>query len=194
MHRSLIPIAGVVALLASHGALAEGADAAPDAAAKRDAHTFVRASIGGSARALYDAEVLGGEADAGIGIDTRYGDYSLDLSFFAGTTAGEFITLHGAAGVDMAWAVGVFHFGLTPRVGYLGLSRLTTDRQFGAYTFGLALHGSADVYKKDGATLALGLQPTAEVAISPGADGPGEAAPAALCGGRAFIEVRYDAE
>lgn len=193
MHRALIPLAGLAALFGARVARADGAgDASADA--KPDPHTFVRASVGGAARALYDADVLGGEVDAGVGIDTRYGDYSIGLTFFAGTTAREFVTLHGAAGVDMAWPVGIFRFGLTPRVGYIGISRLTTDRQFGAYTFGLALHGSVDVFRKGGTTLALGLQPTGDVALAAGADGPGQSIPAPLYGGRAFLEVRYDAE
>lgn len=193
MQRALIG-ALLLSLSAALVPLAARAEGASSAGPTRDAHTFVRASMGGSARALYDADVLGGEVDAGIGIDTRVGAYSLVVAFFAGSTTRDFLTLQGTAGVDMAWPVSVFHFGLTPRIGYVGLSRLTTDRQFGAYTFGVALHGSVDLHANKGTTVALGLEPTAEVAISPGADGPGEAVPAPLLGGRAFIEVRYDVE
>lgn len=202
MHRALIAASVVASALSAHIAAAEelrGGSSAPKtenpaSAAKSDTHTFVRASLGGSARGLWDVPVLGGEADVGVGIDTRAGSYSLGLSFFAGSTDATFLTLHGTAGLDMAWRVGIVRLGLEPRVGYIGMERITTDRQFGAYTFGAALHGSIDLYARHGTTFALGLQPTADAAIALGSDGPGTPDAAPLYGGRAFVEIRYDAE
>lgn len=159
-----------------------------------ETHSFIRVSAGGSARGLYDSYVVGGDAKVGVGIETSAGAYSLGVSFFAGTTEGGFLTLHATAGIDMTWRVGIVRLGLEPRVGYIGLARETTDRQFGAYTFGLAAHGSVDLWSKGATTLALGLEPMGDVAVALGSDGSGDDVPAPLYGGRAFFEVRYDLE
>lgn len=194
MRRALsgIGFAGLVAALTSADEARAEDLAAAASTPSRDAHTFVRASLGGSARGLYDSYVVGGEAEAGLGLQTSVGAYSLAVSFFAGMTEGGFLTLHGTAGIDMTWSVGIVRLGVEPRVGYLGLARKTTDRQFGAYTFGAAFHGSVDLFSKGGTTLALGLEPTVDAAVALGGDGTGDDVPAPLYGARAFFEVRYD--
>jgi hypothetical protein len=195
VRRALI-FGSVAAVAAAIGALVPARFARAEEREPSDssAHTFVRASVGGAARGLYDSPMLGGEAALGIGIDTRSGAYSLGLSFFAGSTEGGFLTLHGTAGLDLAWRVGIVRLGFEPRVGYIGLDRETTDRQFGAYTFGLAIHGAVDVFDKNGTSFAIGLEPTADAAVALGSDGPSDGAAAPLYGGRAFFEIRYRAD
>lgn len=182
----------MAAALASALALPAGRALAEDAP-PYDVHTFARASIGGAVRGIYDVPMYGGEANAGVGIDTAVGAYSLAVTFFVGSTAATLLTVHGAAGIDMTWPVGILRFGLEPRIGYLGIDRLTSPRQFGGYTFGIELHGAVNVYEGRVTTLSLGIAPSADVAIAPGSDGPGDDLPAPFYGGRAFFEVRYDA-
>ena len=62
---------------------------------------------------------------------------------------------------------------------------------FGAYTFGLAGRASYDVLREKGSAVALGLQPTVDVAAALGNDGRGADGAAPLWGARAFLEWRY---
>jgi hypothetical protein len=154
-------------------------------------HLLVRSSAGMTTRALFDSLVLGGEADVGVGVDTRVGSFSLVGGFFAGTVEGGLMTLHGYAGIDCAWSIGIVRLGLRPRVGYLGIDRITNERQFGAYTFGGALRVSVDLFREDAVAFALGLEPSADVAAALGNDGASRDSAAPLVGGRGFLEVRW---
>lgn len=174
---------------------AETADTAAeperDLARPSKTHLMVRASAGGSARAIYDSYVAGGEGDVGVGFDSRYGSFALALSFFGGMVEGGFTAIHGTMGIDAGWPVGDFHFGFRTRVGYLDVDRVTTERQFGAYSLGLVGRASYDISRSDGVAFAVGVEPSADVVAALGNDGASADGAAPLLGGRAFIEVRW---
>jgi hypothetical protein len=188
------------ALLASLGfttrvSRAEEVDAAAtteqDAPAPASTHLVVRGSAGGSGRALYDSFVAGGEGDVGVGFDSRFGSYALDFSLFGGVVEGGFTALHGTMGIDFVWPVADFRFGFRPRVGYLDIDRMTTERQFGAYSLGMVGHASLDVSREDGVAVALGIEPSAEVVAALGNDGASADGAAPLLGARGFVEIRW---
>lgn len=162
-----------------------------DAAKPKHTHLALRASAGGSARAIYDSFVVGGEADVGVGFDSRFGSYALAAGFFGGVVEGGFTALHGTMGLEAAWPVGDFRFGVRARVGYLDVDRMTTERQFGAYSLGLVGRASYDLSRRDGIAVAIGLEPSADVVAALGNDGASADGAAPLLGGRGFIEVRF---
>jgi hypothetical protein len=191
-----------VVFMAAFSALAEGpalagepvdaaADAERDLTKPTKTHLFVRASAGGSARAIYDSYVVGGEGDVGVGFDSRFGSYGLALGFFGGVVEGSFTTVHGTMGFDASWPVGDFRFGFRARVGYLDVDRFTTQRQFGAYSLGLVGRASYDLTRSDGVAVAIGLEPSADVVVALFNDGASADGAAPLLGGRGFIEVRW---
>ncbi len=162
-----------------------------DAAIPNKTHLAIRASAGGSARAIYDSFVLGAEADVAVGFDSRFGSYALAAAFFGGVVEGGFTALHGTMGLEAAWPVGDFRFGVRARVGYLDVDRMTTERQFGAYSAGLVGRASYDVSRSDGVAFAIGLEPSAEVVAALGNDGASADGAAPLLGGRGFLEIRF---
>lgn len=164
------------------------ADASP---ASRLPSFSLRASSGGSSRMLFDSWLLGGEGALGAGVDTTAGTYSLTAGVFGGVVEGGFTAIQGTVGFDAEWPIGIVRLGLGPRVGYLGIDRVTTYRQFGAYTFGLCGRASVDVWQGEALALALGLRPSAEVAAALGNDGPTADSAAPLLGGSAFVELRW---
>lgn len=177
----------------SPGASAQERDRAADLDAERPtrARFAMRASAAGGSRALFDSYLLGAGGQLGAGVDTPVGSFTLLASVFGGVVEGGFTTVHGAVGFDADWPIGLFRLGLGPRIGYLGVDRLTTERQFGAYTFGLAGRASVDVMRDRGVALALGVRPTVDVAAALGNDGPTADSAAPLLGGDAFLEVRW---
>lgn len=162
-----------------------------DAPVPETPHFAVRASAGGSARALFGAYIAGGETDIGVGVDTSVGSYGLAATVFAGVLEGGFTIVHVAAGFDLMWPVGIVRLGMQPRVGYLGMERLTSDRQFGAYTFGLAARATVDLHRDDGVAVALGIEPTVDVVAALGNDGASADSATGLYGGSAFLEIRW---
>ncbi|NUP10983.1 MAG: hypothetical protein HOW73_33470 [Polyangiaceae bacterium] len=187
----------VAALLATTSALAEEpssdvvtVDPDLDAPSPTKPMLMVRASAGATTRALFDSMVVGGELDVGAGIDTASGSYALGVSAFAGVVEGGLFCMHAALGIDLAWPIGIVRIGVRPRVGYIGIDRVTTERQFGAYTFGLAGRVTVDVFRDQGFAFALGAEPTADVAAALGNDGESGDGAAPFVGGRAFLEVR----
>ena len=194
----LMPFAacvGLVALLAEGRALATEVDAAEDAerdlARPTKTHLVVRASAGGSARAIYDSYIVGGEGDLGVGFDSRFGSYGLAVAFFGGVVDGGFTAIHGTMGIDAGWPVGDFRFSFRARVGYIDIDRVTTERQFGAYSLGLVGRASYDLTRSGGVAVAIGLEPSADVLAALGNDGSSADGAAPLLGGRGFIEVRW---
>lgn len=151
----------------------------------------VRASSGGSSRMLFDSWLLGGEGALSAGVDTSVGTYSLTAGVFGGVVEGGFTAIQGTVGFDAEWPIGIVRLGLGPRIGYLGIDRVTTYRQFGAYTFGLCGRASVDVWQGEALALAFGLRPSAEVAAALGNDGPTADSAAPLLGGSAFVELRW---
>ncbi len=162
-----------------------------DLAKPTKTHLAVRASAGASTRAIYDTYVVGGEGDIGVGFDSRFGSYGLGLAFFGGVVEGGFTAIHGTMGFDAGWPVGDFRFGFRARVGYLDVDRVTTERQFGAYSLGLVGRASYDLSRSNGVAIAIGLEPSADVVAALGNDGASADGAAPLLGGRGFIEVRW---
>lgn len=150
-------------------------------------------SAGGSARALFDSYVFGGEGAVSAGVASSVGSYALRVGGFGGVVEGGLTTLHIHVGFDMAWELDIIRIGLTPRIGYLGIERFTIDRQFGAYTFGLAGQVSVDVFRDESLAFAIGIEPTADVAAALGNDGADADGAAPFVGGRGFLEVRWQA-
>lgn len=162
-----------------------------DAPVPKHTHFAMRLAGGGTGRALYDSYLVGGEGSASFGVDSPYGFYALRLGFFGGMVEGGLTAIHGTAGFDLAWPIGIVRLGLSPRVGYLDIDRVTTERQFGAYTFGVAAHASVDLVRRDGVAFALAVEPSADVAAAFGNDGRTSDSAAPLLGGTAFLEVRW---
>ncbi len=154
---------------------------------------MTRIAAGGSARSLFGSYMVGGDVDAGLGLDTRYGSFSFLAAFFTGVTEGGFFTLHGEIGFHLAWPIGIVRLGLSPRVGYLDFDRVTTDRQFGAYSAGLSGIASVDLIKDAGWSFALGARPALHALLPAANDGIGQDAAAVLVGAGVFVEVRFRA-
>jgi hypothetical protein len=154
-------------------------------------HLMTRVAGGGTARYLFGTLMVGGEGELGIGVDSPFGSFSLAASFFGGTTAGSFTTLHGVMGFYAAWPIGVLRVGFQPRIGYIDIERVTTLRQFGAYTAGVAALVSVDLVREDGYAFALGVRPVLDALIPLNSDGIGRESPATLFGGNAFVELRW---
>jgi hypothetical protein len=110
---------------------------------------------------------------------------------FGGIVEGGLATLHATAGFAFDWPVGILHLGLQPRIGYIGIDRVTNEREFGAYTFGLAGRAALDIVRDSGFTFAIGVEPTVEVAAALGNDGLSQDSAAPLLGASAFLEVRW---
>ncbi|MFO0548348.1 MAG: hypothetical protein U0271_08180 [Polyangiaceae bacterium] len=154
-------------------------------------HLVVRGAAGPVARALFDSYSVGAGLDLGVGVDSSVGSYALAVSAFGGVLEGGLEMVHVTAGFDMSWALGIVRLGLTPRIGYLAISRITSERQFGAYTFGLAARLSVDLYRDEGLAIALGAEPTADVVAALGNDGASADSAASLAGGGLLLEVRW---
>lgn len=184
-------LAAALVLLTS--AFAFGASTAEAQEASAPARFELTVSAGGSARALFDSYVFGGEGAVSAGFASPAGSYALRLGGFGGIVEGGLTTLHIYAGFDMAWEIDIVRLGVTPRIGYLGIERFTLDRQFGAYTFGLAGHVSVDVFRDESIAFAIGLEPTADIAAALGNDGAEADGAAPFVGGRGFFEVRWQA-
>jgi len=165
-----------------------------DAPSPSKTRLSLRASAAGAARVLFGSYVAGGEGDVGVGIDTPHGSFGLMASFFGGTLEGGFQTLHGVMGFDLAWPIGIVRIGFQPRIGYIDVDLVTSHRQFGAYTFGLAARLSVDLVRDEGTAFALGIEPTADMVAPLGNDGRTADGLAHLLGGSAFLEVRWRGE
>lgn len=183
----------VSVFLAALGACCALASTAAAQEPSAPARFELTASAGGSARALYESYVFGGEGAVSVGLASPVGSYALRLGGFGGVVEGGLTTIHIYAGFDMAWELGIVRLGVTPRIGYLGIERFTIDRQFGAYTFGLAGHVAVDVFRDESLAFSLGVEPTADVAAALGNDGAEADGAAPLVGGRGFLEVRWQA-
>lgn len=179
--------AASLALCAPRAARAE--EHTPDASHASGPTVVVKTSAGGTTRALYDVLIAGGEADVAVGVDSASGSYGLYAGVLAGTLDGGLAFGHAVFGVDLAWSLGVVRLGARPRVGYLGLERVTSERQFGAYTLGLAARVSFAVFDSPALDLSLGVEPTADVAAALGNDGASQDGAAPMLGGRAFLEL-----
>lgn len=162
-----------------------------DRASPLKTHVAVRGAGGGAMRALFDSMVIGGEAKVSVGIDAPYGEFALTIAMFGGEVEGGFLALHPRVGIDVAWPVDIVRIGFEPRIGYLGISRLTSERQFGAYTFGLAARVTVDLHRGDGVAWAIGAEPAADIAAALGNDGQAQDSAAPLIGASAFLEVRW---
>ena len=172
----------------AHAAHAE--DRAPDAPGAPTAPAvMVKASAGATTRALFDVLVVGAEADVAVGVDTSLGSYGLYAGLLAGAVDGSLAFGHAVIGLDLAWAIGAVRVGVRPRLGYLGIERVTSERQFGAYTLGLAGRLSFAVYGTPSLTVSLGVEPTADVAAALGNDGASADSAAPMLGGRGFLEL-----
>lgn len=186
---TLLPRAAAAAEEASTPADRAAAEA--DAPAPGSPHLAVRAWVGGGARSLYDVYFAGGDMHIGAGVDTPSGTFGLACSFFGGVIEGGLPALQASFGFYVEWPVGPLRFGFEPRVGYLGIERVTNERQFGAYTFGVAGHATVDLVRKDGVAFALGVEPTVDVAAALGNDGASRDGAAPLLGATAIVQVRY---
>lgn len=163
-----------------------------DDAIPRSAHLMVRMSGGPTARYLFGALMLGGEGELGAGVDSPFGSFALVASFFGGTLDNSFTTLHGVMGFYAAWPIGdVVRIGFEPRIGVIDIDRLTTTRQFGAYSAGLSALVSVDLVREDGHTFALGVKPTLDALLPLNSDGIGQDSAATLFGANAFLEFRW---
>jgi hypothetical protein len=162
-----------------------------DAPAPRDTHLMARFAGAGTARNLFGSLLAGGEGEVGVGVDSPFGSFSLAASFFGGRLEGGFTALHGVMGFYAAWPIGVVRVGFQPRIGFIDIDRLTTTRQFGAYSAGVAALVSVDLVREDGFAFALGLRPVVDALLPANSDGLGQDSAATLFGGNAFVEVRW---
>ncbi len=178
-------------LLAPRAAMAAEDNKEADAPAPSSVHLAARAWAGAGARSLYDVYFAGGDAHVGVGVDAPSGTYGLSASFFGGVIEGGLPALQVGFGFYLEWPVGPLRFGFEPRIGYIGIERVTTERQFGAYTFGVAGHATVDLIRRDGFAFAVGIEPTAEVAAALGNDGASSDGAAPLLGATAIVQVRY---
>ncbi len=157
----------------------------------RTTHLMVRMSGGPTARYLFGALMVGGEGELGAGVDSPFGSFALAASFFGGTLDGSFTTLHGVMGFYAAWPIGIVRLGFEPRIGVIDIDRLTTTRQFGAYSAGISALFSVDLVREDGYTFALGAKPTLDALLPLNSDGIGQDSAATLFGANAFLEFRW---
>ncbi|NUO47683.1 MAG: hypothetical protein HOV80_02375 [Polyangiaceae bacterium] len=163
-----------------------------DDAVPHSAHLMVRMSGGPTARYLFGALMMGGEGELGAGVDSPFGSFALAASFFGGTLDNSFTALHGVMGFYAAWPIGdVVRIGFEPRIGVIDIDRLTTIRQFGAYSAGVSALFSVDLVREDGYTFALGAKPTLDALLPLNSDGIGQDSPATLFGANAFVEFRW---
>lgn len=181
----------VVAVLAAAGEARADAGADVDEPAPRSTHLMTRFAAGATARYLFGSYVAGGEGEAGVGVDSPFGSFSLAASFFGGQLEGGFLALHGVMGFTAAWPIGPVRIGFQPRIGFFDVERVTTFRHFGSYSAGVAALVSVDVVREDGVAFALGLRPVVDALLPASSDGIGQDAAATLFGGNAFIELRW---
>lgn len=188
----LTPLAvSALVLLSARAVRAEPDPEEVDRPVPHDTHLMVRFAGAATAKNLFGSLLAGGEGELGVGVDSPFGSFSLAASFFGGRLEGGFTTLHGIMGFYAAWPIGIVRVGFQPRIGFIDIDRVTTTRQFGAYSAGVAGLVSVDLLREDGFALALGLRPVVDALVPANSDGLGQDSPATLFGGNAFVEVRW---
>ncbi len=94
-------------------------------------------------------------------------------------------------GPDLEWSIGLFRLGVHPRISYVTIGRVTQRESFELLGLGGGIAVGFDVYRQDGVTVSLGLEPKAEWVSAPFLFVDSQ--DALLWGGNAFLQVRLRA-
>jgi hypothetical protein len=164
-----------------------------DVARPRRGHFMMRIGAGPSLYSFHGDRVWMGGADMTLGADTKAGSFGANLSFGYGRTEPGLPAWRVDLGADLAWQIGVVRLGLGPRVGALGISRVTYDGSFGFLTAGIIGIASVDLVHTEGFNMSLAIRPSLEVATEPFLFGLGHNEGGGIMGGTALLDFRWRA-
>lgn len=165
-----------------------------DVAYPRRGHFMMRLGAGPAVYSFHGDRILMGGADMTLGADTKAGSFGANVSFGYGRTEPGLTAWRFDIGGDLAWTVGPVRLGVGPRIGALGIGRVTFDGSFGFVTAGLVGIASIDLVHTDGFNLSLAVRPSIEAVWEPLIFAPlGHENDGAIMGVSSLLEFRFRA-
>jgi hypothetical protein len=162
-----------------------------DAFYPRRGHFAFKASANGGVRTLFGSLIGLGGIEVAAGADTKAGSFYGAFGGAGGRTEGGLSYGQFTIGPDLEWSVDVLRLGVHPRVGYIAIGRVTEGGPFELFNWGIGGLVGIDLYRNDGITFALGVEPKLEWATTVGLFDDSE--DAFLGGASAFLQIRFRA-
>lgn len=169
----------------------EEADPELDEPYPQRVHFGMKWGGGGIVDRIAGGDFFGGYGELALGAERRDGGYFLAMSAGGGSTGGGLSYQEFLFGIDFEWPVEFLRLGVRPRIGWIGVDRVTQDEKMDAFRGGVGLYAGADLFNTDGFVVGLSAEPRIDVVDSVGyAD---EAPPYAAFGVRVGMSFRFRA-
>ena len=130
------------------------------------AHFALKLRSGVAADRVADAGLYGAYGELALGADTRGGGFFAALGAGGGQTDGGLGFQSFSLGVDVEWPVDIVRLGLRPRVGWLGVDRVTSDEKMDAFRGGIGGLIAVDLLRSEGWTLSFDVEPRVDAVKS----------------------------
>lgn len=162
-----------------------------DAFYPRRGHFAFKASAIGGVRSLYGSLIGLGGIEVAAGADTKAGSFYGAFGGAGGRTEGGLSYGQFTIGPDLEWSIDILRLGVHPRVGYIAIGRVTEGGPFELFNWGIGALVGLDLYRSEGLTFALGVEPKLEWATTVGLFD--DSSDAFIGGGSAFLQIRFRA-
>lgn len=129
-------------------------------------HFAFKLRSGGAVERLAGANLYGGYGGVAFGADTRAGGFFGAIGAGGGRTEGGLHFQEFCLGVDLEWPIDIIRLGLRPRIGWIGVDRVTADEKMEAFRGGLGGLFAVDFLRSDGWIVSLDLEPRIDAVAS----------------------------
>lgn len=138
-----------------------------EAAYPKRSHLTMKIVTGAAIERIADVDFYGAYGEFALGADTRGGGFFAVLAPGGGQTEGGLQYQEFLLGVDAEWPLDFVRLGLRPRIGWLGIERVTESSKIEALRGGIGVMLGVDLIGGDGWVFGLDLEPRIDAAVTP---------------------------